>query len=149
MAEVVTRLGQQETITPPVQATADDATGLVQMILEAARTVRRDKSRCQQLARQVLLIGYLLAKLGSQGVMQDPRVAIPLEGLEDTLRLAYELVESCQYPESAAYRCFSVALCRSRRQAKQFRRLEEEMGDYLRLDPSVRDAGGACSIIQH
>ncbi|KAG2564915.1 hypothetical protein PVAP13_7NG109123 [Panicum virgatum] len=149
MAEVVTRLGQQETITPPVQATADDATGLVQMILEAARTVRRDKSRCQQLARQVLLIGYLLAKLGSQGVMQDPRVAIPLEGLEDTLRLAYELVESCQYPESAAYRCFSVALCRSRRQAKQFRRLEEEMGDYLRLDPSVRDAVRDANLQEH
>jgi len=116
------------------------AGGLVQMILEAARTVRRDKSWCQQLAREVLMVGYLLVKLRSLGVMEDPRVAIALEGLDDTLQQAYELVVSCQYPESAADRCFSVAFGGRRLRAKQFRRVEEEMGDYLRLDPSVRHA---------
>ena len=143
MTEVVSRLGQ-EAVTPPVPAPAEHtvavAGGLVQMILEAARTVRRDKSRCQQLAREVLMVGYLLVKLRSLGVMEDPRVAIALEGLDDTLQQAYELVVSCQYPESAADRCFSVAFGGRRLRAKQFRRVQEEMGDYLRLDPSVRHA---------
>jgi interleukin-1 receptor-associated kinase 1 len=139
MTEVVSRLGQ-EAVSPPAQPTAAVAGGLVQMILEAARAARRDKSRCQQLAREVLMVGYLLVKLRSLGVMQDPRVAIALEGLDDTLQQAYELVVSCQYPESFANRCFSFALGGRRLRAKQFRRVQEEMGDYLRLDPSVRHA---------
>ena len=141
MTEVVSRLGQ-DAVTPPVPAPAEPtvavAGGLVQMILEAARTVRRDKSWCQQLAREVLMVGYLLVKLRSLGVMEDPRVAIALEGLDDTLQQAYELVVSCQYPESAADR--SVAFGGRRLRAKQFRRVQEEMGDYLHLDPSVRHA---------
>lgn len=143
MAEVVSRLGEEAAITPPVQAqpaTAADAGGLVQMILEAARTVRRDKPRCQQLTRRVLMIGYLLGKLRSLGLLQDPCVEIALEGLDDTLQQAYQLIVSCKYPESAADRCFSVALGGGSRRARQFRRVQEEMGDYLRLDPSVSHA---------
>jgi len=101
MTEVVSRLGQ-EAVTPPVPAPAEHtvavAGGLVQMILEAARTVRRDKSRCQQLAREVLMVGYLLVKLRSLGVMEDPRVAIALDRRGWTTRSSRRT--SSSYPAS-------------------------------------------------
>ncbi|WVZ49925.1 hypothetical protein U9M48_001240 [Paspalum notatum var. saurae] len=121
-------VGQVATVA---QLVGVDAYSLITMIAEAARTVRRNRATCQQLARRVEMIGGLLRRLHDTQLMHVPETRGPLEELEETLRRAYLLVRSCQR-RGYAYRCFMGA-----RHADHLREVQEEIGFYLQLFPLV------------
>ncbi|CAL4915966.1 unnamed protein product [Urochloa decumbens] len=86
-----TGLGQAATVA---QLAGVDATGLISMILEAVRTVKRNKEECNRLAERVAMIGELLRELLDSDMLQDPAIRKPFQGLNDTLRKAYTLITS-------------------------------------------------------
>ena len=98
-----------------------DASSLITMIAEAARTVRRNRATCRQLARRVEMIGALLRRLQDAQPMRQPETRAPVEELEETLRRAYLLVRSCQR-RGYAYRCFMGA-----RHADELREVQGEI----------------------
>ncbi|XP_062202371.1 cysteine-rich receptor-like protein kinase 19 isoform X2 [Phragmites australis] len=147
-----TGLGQVATVA---QLTGVDASGLISMILEAVRTVSRNREECRHLARRVMMIGDLLQKLQGWDMMQDPEIRRPLDGLDDTLREAYMVISSCR-DCSAMYR-FLMGW----KQAEQFREVQQKIDSYLqlypfishiditrRLDKLCNSANASCSQIQ-
>ena len=60
-----------------------DASSLITMIAEAARTVRRNRATCRQLARRVEMIGALLRRLQDTQPMRQPETRAPVEELEE------------------------------------------------------------------
>jgi len=108
-----------------------DASSLITMIAEAARTVRRNRATCRQLARRGEMIGALLRRLQDAQPMRQPETRAPVEELEETLRRAYLLVRSCQR-RGYAYRCFMGA-----RHADELREVQGEIAFYLQLFPLV------------
>ncbi|CAN6355914.1 unnamed protein product [Urochloa humidicola] len=121
-------LGQVATIA---QLTGVDASGLITMILEAVRTVSRNRDECRHLARRVMMIGDLVQKLQGWDMMQEPEIRRPLEGLDDALREAYVLIVSCQN-RSIGYR-FLMGW----KQAEQFRDVQEKIDSYIQLYPFI------------
>jgi hypothetical protein len=123
-------VGQVATVA---QLVGLDAYSLITMIADAARTVRRNRATCRQLARRVEMIGALLRRLQQDAAppMRAPEARRPVEELEETLRRAYLLVRSCQR-RGYAYRCFMGA-----RHADELREVQGEIGFYLQLFPLV------------
>ncbi|CAL5093799.1 unnamed protein product [Urochloa decumbens] len=121
-------LGQVATIA---QLTGVDASGLITMILEAVRTVSRNRDECRHLARRVMMIGDLVQKLQGWDMMQEPEIRRPLDGLDDALREAYILIVSCQNC-SIAYR-FLMGW----KQSEQFRDVQEKIDSYIQLYPFI------------
>ncbi|TKW02325.1 hypothetical protein SEVIR_8G236900v4 [Setaria viridis] len=121
-------VGQVATVA---QLVGLDAYSLITMIADAARTVRRNRATCRQLARRVEMIGGLLRRLQDAHPMRAPETRAPVEELEETLRRAYLLVRSCQR-RGYAYRCFMGA-----RHADELREVQGEIGFYLQLFPLV------------
>ncbi|KAL6908127.1 hypothetical protein ACP4OV_002297 [Aristida adscensionis] len=124
-------VGQVSTVA---QLVGVDAYGLIAMIAEAARTVRRNRATCRQLARRVEMIGALLRQLHAAQatqLMQRPATRSPMEELEATLRRAYLLVRSCQR-RGYAYRCLMGG-----RHADELRDVQGEIVFYLQLFPLV------------
>ncbi|CAL4892447.1 unnamed protein product [Urochloa decumbens] len=121
-------LGQVATIA---QLTGVDASGLITMILEAVRTVSRNRDECRHLARRVMMIGDLVQKLQGWDMMQEPEIRRPLDGLDDALREAYVLIVSCQNC-SIAYR-FLMGW----KQSEQFRDVQEKIDSYIQLYPFI------------
>uniref|UniRef100_M8BE09 Uncharacterized protein n=1 Tax=Aegilops tauschii TaxID=37682 RepID=M8BE09_AEGTA len=108
-----------------------DAYGLITMIVEAARTVRRNRETCQLLARRVKMIGDLLQQLESTQLMQHLDTRNPVEQLE-TVRHTYMLIRSCQ-DGSYLYSCFMGG-----KQADQLHQVQNEITFYLQLpSPSL------------
>ncbi|XP_066337594.1 cell number regulator 13-like [Miscanthus floridulus] len=135
-------VGQVATVA---QLVGVDAFSLITMIAEAARTVRRNRAVCQQLARRVEMIGGLLRRLQDQDtqLMQHPETRTPVEELEETLRRAYLLVRSCQR-RGYAYRCFMGA-----RHADELREVQSEIGFYLQLFPLVSYVDATLNWVKH
>ena len=73
-----------------------DAYGLISMIVEAAKTVKRNRETCQLLARRARMIGDLLQQLEGTQLMHHMETRNPVEQLEETLRHAYVLITSCR-----------------------------------------------------
>ncbi|CAL4978887.1 unnamed protein product [Urochloa decumbens] len=121
-------VGQVATVA---QLVGLDAYSLITMIADAARTVRRNRATCRQLARRVEMIGGLLRRLQDAHPMRVPETRAPVEELEELLRRAYLLVRSCQR-RGYAYRCFMGA-----RHADELREVQVEIGFYLQLFPLV------------
>ncbi|XP_062182570.1 cell number regulator 13-like [Phragmites australis] len=121
-------VGQVATVA---QLVGVDAYGLITMIAEAARTVRRNRATCLQLARRVEMIGGLLRQLQATQLMHQPETRDPVEELEETLRRAYLLVRSCQR-RGYVYRCFMGT-----RHADELREVQGEIAFYLQLFPLV------------
>ncbi|CAN6351649.1 unnamed protein product [Urochloa humidicola] len=113
------------------QLTGVDASGLITMILEAVRTVSRNRDECRHLARRVMMIGDLVQKLQGWDMMQEPEIRRPLDGLDDALREAYVLIVSCQN-RSITYR-FLMGW----KQAEQFRDVQEKIDSYIQLYPFI------------
>ncbi|RLN28255.1 proline-rich receptor-like protein kinase PERK14 isoform X5 [Panicum miliaceum] len=121
-------LGQVATVA---QLSGVDASGLITMILEAVRTVSRNREECRHLARRVMMIGDLVQKLQGWDMMQEPEIRRPLDGLDDTLREAYVLIVSCQNC-SIAYRFFM-----GWKQAEQFSEVQKKIDSYIQLYPFI------------
>ncbi|CAN6363668.1 unnamed protein product [Urochloa humidicola] len=108
-----------------------DAYGLISMIVEAARTVKRNRETCQLLARRARMIGDLLQQLERTQLMQHMETRNPVEQLEETLRHAYILIVSCR--DSGYLHSF----CMGGKQADQLREVQNEITFYLQLFPLV------------
>ncbi|XP_025805315.1 cell number regulator 13-like isoform X2 [Panicum hallii] len=121
-------LGQVATVA---QLTGVDAGGLVTMILEAVRTVSRNREECRHLARRVMMFGDLVQKLQGWDMMQEPEIRRPLDGLHDTFREAYVLIVSSQIC-SIAYRFFM-----GWKQAEQFCEVQKKIDSYIQLYPFI------------
>uniref|UniRef100_J3NA44 MCAfunc domain-containing protein n=1 Tax=Oryza brachyantha TaxID=4533 RepID=J3NA44_ORYBR len=81
------------------QLTSVGALGLITLIVEAAKTARRNKRTCLKLAKLVEQVGDLLRALQEQPrvtFMEQLETSAPLMELQETLRQAHELVKSCR-----------------------------------------------------
>ncbi|KAB1217658.1 Protein MID1-COMPLEMENTING ACTIVITY 1 [Morella rubra] len=115
----------------PPSSSGVDALGLANMIVSSARNAKTHRNNCEQLAEHVRLIGNLLEKLKSTDLMKLPATKEPLDGLEDALRKALELVESCR-ERSCLY-----MLATGWNVVYQFRQVQAEIDRYLRLVPLI------------
>ncbi|XP_021295617.1 cell number regulator 13-like isoform X2 [Herrania umbratica] len=105
--------------------------GLTTLIVASARNASTYRKNCEQLAEHVKLIGNLLEKLKSTDLVTLPAVKEPLDGLDEALKKALDLVESCR-DKSCLY---MLALGWSI--VYQFRRVQAEIGRYLQLVPLI------------
>ncbi|KAM0824915.1 hypothetical protein ACQ4PT_069916 [Festuca glaucescens] len=108
-----------------------DAYGLINMVVEAVQTVKRNRETCQLLARRVKMIGDLLQRLESTQLMQHHETRNPVEQLEETLRHTYMLITSSQ-DSGYLYNCFMGG-----KQADQLREVQNDITFYLQLFPLV------------
>ena len=108
-----------------------DAYGLISMIVEAAKTVKRNRETCQLLARRARMIGDLLQQLERTQLMHHMETRNPVEQLEETLWHAYVLITSCR--DSSYLHSF----CVGGNQADRLREVQNEITFYLQLFPLV------------
>ncbi|CAI9758002.1 unnamed protein product [Fraxinus pennsylvanica] len=114
-----------------VQLTGLNAAALVSLIVKAANRARMHKQNCQQFALHVKMIGNLLEQLKISELKKHPETREPLEMLEDALRRAYVLVNSCQE------RSYLYLIAMGWNIVYQFRRSQEEIDRYLRIIPLI------------
>lgn len=114
-----------------IQLTGLNAIALVGLIVKAANTARMHKKNCKQFAQHVKLIGNLLEQLKISEMKRYPETREPLELLEDALRRAYLLVNSCQE------RSYLYLMAMGWNIVYQFRRAQEEIDRYLRIIPLI------------
>ncbi|KAL0366013.1 UNVERIFIED_CONTAM: protein MID1-COMPLEMENTING ACTIVITY 1 [Sesamum radiatum] len=112
-----------------VQLTGLNAVSLIGLIVKAASTARMHKQNCRQFAQHVKMIGNLLEQLKISEMKKYPET--PLEQLEDALRRAYLLVNSCQE------RSYLYLMAMGWNIVYQFRRAQEEIDRYLRIIPLI------------
>jgi hypothetical protein len=108
-----------------------DAVKLVVMIVQAAKRVRHNKKTCKQLVHYVQIIGDLLKKLQNSEMMQQPEIRNGLSELKEILREAYMLVPSRQNNN------YMYHLVMSRKQAEQFRVLQNRIDSCLQVFPLI------------
>lgn len=113
------------------QATGLDAFTLSNMIVSAARNAISHRQNCQQLAEHVRLTGNLLEQLKQTDLMDLPATKEPLDGLQESLEKALELVQSCR-DNSYLY-----MLAMGWSVVYQFRRVQAEIDRYLKLVPLI------------
>ncbi|XP_057981585.1 cell number regulator 13-like isoform X3 [Malania oleifera] len=113
------------------QVAGVDAMGLISMIAKAARNAATHRRNCEQLAGHVAIIGNLLEKLSSTELRRFPETGEPLDGLEDALKNALDLVESCRE------RSYLYLLAMGWSVVYQFRRAQAEIDRYLKLLPLI------------
>lgn len=113
------------------QAPKADAVGLINLITTAARNASTHKNNCQQLADHVRMIGNLLEKLKSTDLMKLPATAEPLALLEEALKRALDLVESCRD------KSYLYMLSMGWNVVYQFRQVQNEIDSYLKLVPLI------------
>ncbi|XP_011074700.1 protein MID1-COMPLEMENTING ACTIVITY 1 [Sesamum indicum] len=114
-----------------VQLTGLNAVSLIGLIVKAASTARMHKQNCRQFAQHVKMIGNLLEQLKISEMRKYPETREPLEQLEDALRRAYLLVNSCQE------RSYLYLMAMGWNIVYQFRRAQEEIDRYLRIIPLI------------
>ncbi|KAG4121031.1 hypothetical protein ERO13_D11G180100v2 [Gossypium hirsutum] len=108
-----------------------DAVRLIAMIGKAASTARMHKKNCRQFAQHLKLIGNLLEQLKISELKRYPETREPLEQLEDALRRAYILVNSCQD------RSYLYLLAMGWNIVYQFRKAQNEIDQYLKIVPLI------------
>lgn len=113
------------------QLTGVDAVRLIGMIVSAANTARMHKKNCRQFAQHLKLIGNLLEQLKISELKRYPETREPLEQLEDSLRRAYVLVNSCQD------RSYLYLLAMGWNIVYQFRKAQNEIDRYLKIIPLI------------
>uniref|UniRef100_A0A2P2KK61 Uncharacterized protein MANES_02G108200 n=1 Tax=Rhizophora mucronata TaxID=61149 RepID=A0A2P2KK61_RHIMU len=114
-----------------VQLTGLDAVKLIGLIVKASHTARMHKKNCVQFARHLRLIGNLLEQLKISELKRYPETREPLEQLEDSLRRAYVLVQSCRE------KSYLYLLAMGWNIVYQFRKAQNEIDRYLRLVPLI------------
>ena len=100
------------------------------MIISSAQNTTTHRKNCEQLAEHVRLIGNLLEKLKSTDLMSLPATNL-LDGLEEALRKALELVESCRE------KSYLYMLAMGWNVVYQFRQVQADIDRYLRLVPLI------------
>lgn len=105
------------------------AAGLIGLIVQAANSARLHKRNCRKFALHLKLIGNLLEQLKISELRKYPETREPLEQLEDALRRAYVLVQSCQD------KSYLYLLAMGWSIVNQFKRAQDEIDRYLKIMP--------------
>ncbi|XVF24173.1 hypothetical protein REPUB_Repub13aG0104600 [Reevesia pubescens] len=105
--------------------------GLTTLIISSARNASTHRKNCEHLADHVKLIGNLLEKLKSTDLVTLPAIKEPLDGLDEALKKALNLVESCR-DKSCLY-----MLAMGWNIVYQFRQIQAEIDRYLKLVPLI------------
>ncbi|XP_020208513.1 cell number regulator 13 [Cajanus cajan] len=101
------------------------------MVIAAAHNARAHRRNCERMAAQVRMIGNLLETLKSTEVATLPATKEPLDGLEEALRKAVDLVESCKD------KSYLYMLAMGWSVVNQFRQVQTQIDRYLQLVPLV------------
>lgn len=104
---------------------------LIKMIVKAANTARMHKSNCRKFAQYLKVIGTLLEQLNLSEMKTRPGTREPLEQLEDALRRAYGLVNSCQN------RSLPYVFAMGWNIGPKFKEAEQDIERYLQLIPVI------------
>lgn len=78
------------------QLTGLDSVKLISLIVKAANDARSHQENCRQFAQHLKLIGILLEQLKHSDLKRRPETRELMEELEEALRKAYLLVNSCK-----------------------------------------------------
>lgn len=108
-----------------------NAVQLIAMIVKAAKNARMHKKNCQNFAQHLKLISNLLELLNLTDLKRRPEYREPLEHLEQALRKAVILVESCR---DKSY-LYLVAM--GWVYVSKFRDYQDEIDRYLKLVPLI------------
>jgi hypothetical protein len=108
-----------------------NAVQLIAMIVRAASNARMHKRNCRQFAQHLKLISNLLEQLSAADLQRRPETREPLALLEESLRKAVVLVESCR---DKSY-LYLVAMGWT--YVTKFRDYQDEIDKYLRLVPLI------------
>ena len=108
-----------------------NAVQLIAMIVKAANNARMHKKNCRQFAGHLKLISNLLDQLSLTKLQDRPETREPLEHLENALRRAVVLVESCR---DKSY-LYLVAMGWT--YVSKFRDYQDEIDKYLKLIPLI------------
>jgi len=108
-----------------------NAVQLISMIVTAANNARMHKKNCRQFAQHLKLISNLLEQLNLTDLKRRPECREPLELLEQSLRKAVVLVESCR---DKSY-LYLVAM--GWVYVTKFRDYQDEIDKYLKLIPLI------------
>lgn len=114
-----------------VQVSGLDALTLTKMVVSSASNAISHRRNCEKLAEHVEIIGNLLEKLKQTELMSLPATKDPLDGLQESLKKALELVQSCR-DNSCLY-----MLAMGWSVVHQFRQVQAEIDRYLRLVPLI------------
>ncbi|XP_058075091.1 protein MID1-COMPLEMENTING ACTIVITY 1-like isoform X2 [Magnolia sinica] len=114
-----------------VQAAGVDAVRIISLIVKSARNAKMHRTNCAQIAGHVKMIGNLLETLKSTDVSRFPATREPLDGLEEALRRALDLVESCRH------RSYLYLLAMGWNVVYQFRQVQNEIDRYMKILPLI------------
>ncbi|CAO2034308.1 unnamed protein product [Urochloa humidicola] len=117
-----------------MQLTGVDAFGMVSMIVQAARTARRNRDLCQQLAKKVEIVSSLLEELRIPELRRHRKTRRPLDELRTALFRGYVPVWSCNQQQSASqFRQLFMAVD----MASMLRQAKDEIDGYIILIPMI------------
>ncbi|KAI5065855.1 hypothetical protein GOP47_0018479 [Adiantum capillus-veneris] len=83
-------------VATAAQLTGLDSVKIIALIVKAANNARMHKKNCKQFAQHLKLIGNLLEQLKLSDLKEWPETREPLEELEEALKRAFLLVNSCK-----------------------------------------------------
>ncbi|XP_047154288.1 protein MID1-COMPLEMENTING ACTIVITY 1-like [Vigna umbellata] len=107
------------------------ATRVASAVISAAHNASAHRRNCERLVEQVRMIGNLLATLESTEVARLPATKEPLDGLQEALREALELVESCKD------KSYLYMLAMGWSVVNQFRHVQTQIDRHLQLVPLI------------
>ncbi|KAE8661677.1 S-adenosyl-L-methionine-dependent methyltransferases superfamily protein isoform 1 [Hibiscus syriacus] len=105
--------------------------GLTTLIISSAKNASTHRNNCHHLAHHVNLIAKLLEKLRSSDMVTLPAIKEPLDGLDQSLNQALQLVESCRH------KSFLYMLAMGWTIVHQFRQVQAEIDRHLMLLPLI------------
>ncbi|RDX60693.1 Cell number regulator 13, partial [Mucuna pruriens] len=113
-----------------------NAASVANMVITAAHNARAHRRNCERMAAQVRMIGSLLETLKSTEVARLPATKEPLDGLQEALETALDLVESCKD------KSYFYMLAMGWTVVNRFRQVQTQIDRYLGLVPLI-------SIVHH
>lgn len=108
-----------------------NAMSVTNTVITAAHNARAHRRNCERMAAQVRMIWNLLEALKSTEVARLPATKEPLDGLEEALQEALDLVESCKD------RSYLYMLAMGWSVVNQFRQVQAQIDRYLGLVPLI------------
>jgi len=118
-----------------MQLTGVDAFGMVSMIIQAARTARRNRDLCQQLAKKVEIVSGLLEELNIPELRRHRKTRRPLDELRSALFRGYVLVWSCSQQQQGASQFWQMFMAGD--MAAMLRQAKDEIDSYIILIPLI------------
>ena len=118
-------------VAAATQLTGLDSIKLIALIVNSANNARMHKKNCKQFAQHLSLIGNLLQQLKLSELLEWPETREPIEHLEEALKKAFLLVNSCKD------RSYLYLLALGWNIVSQFKECQAEIDRLLGLIPLI------------